>query len=738
MFRSFLPLIVLFAALSACGVADLDDSESKNSTRATELRVAGPWVAPASTKAIAATQYVPVVDPPAVSPLGSCTSSNAFACSCTHPSCSPAYAGTKELDAYLRGRFGSLTSGGLYCCRQNSATTSVPKLSVHAVGRAIDLMVPMEGGDANNGLGDPVANWLVENAEFIGIQRVIWDRAFWNGERGFGLLSSNSLSHTNHIHVELTAAGAARLTPFFTSGASVGSCTARCEGTRIINQDCSSGDCAFYGATCLPGTPPMCGQPPPPEPPMAVAVPAAALPTMSLGGSPGRFNFITPTRVFDTRSASTQVIRGDGSTSGPLTAVGTNVVAIPGLLGGASSVWMNMTAVLPTEGGFLSVYPADTGVPETSSVNYVPGTVRGNAVPVILGTGNRIAIDTLSDVNVIGDLTGAFAPTGDGLTSTPPTRVLDTRSAGIPIAAGAILQVDVQAPAGATGVVATVAAISGATPGFITAFACGDNVPETSNLNYAANSVVANAVVSKITNSKLCLMSKEEAHVIVDVSGYFSADGPLSYQPLAPKRLLDTRQASSLYTNRLGDRQVIELPIQDLPGMPAGIWAVTANLTVVGATQNGFLSAFPCGGSVPNTSSLNFPPNDPVGTVTVSSVGMNGNLCVFASSRAHLIVDILGVWTHNAALQPPAATVMTNPGDEGDTVDPGDPQLNDPIALDMGFDDGSESQPDGQVAETNGVQASEGCSVAGGSVDTSLIFMALLGLVGLRRRRLEH
>ena len=118
-------------------------------------------------------------------------------------------------------------------------------LSVHATGRAIDLMVPLTGGDADNPRGDEVANWLVENASYIGLQRVIWDRAYWNGERGFGLLSSASLPHTDHLHVELGVAGAARQTPFFTSGAAMGTtCAARCDGTRVIAADCSSVDCA--------------------------------------------------------------------------------------------------------------------------------------------------------------------------------------------------------------------------------------------------------------------------------------------------------------------------------------------------------------------------------------------------------------------------------------------------------------------------------------------------------------
>lgn len=664
-------LLLGILVLTGCAM-DLSDPEDVE-TRSFEIAVAGPWNPSASTRAIAATQYVPVIDPPAVSPAGSCRSSNAFQCSCTHPSCSPAYQGTRDLDAYIRQRHGSLTSGGLYCCRQNSATTSVPKLSVHAIGRAIDIMVPTIGGDANNSLGDPVANWLVENAEFIGIQRVIWDKAYWNGERGFGLLSSASLSHTNHIHIELSPAGAARQTPFFTSGAVNGVCTARCEGTRIINADCSSGDCAAFGAACLPGNPPMCGQPPPPEPPSAVAVNNPTLPTMSTNAAPGRFNFASA-RVFDTRGASTNVVRGNGSTSGPLTAAGLNVATLPNIPGGANAVWLNMTAILPPQAGFLTVFPAGTPEPPTSSLNYFGG-VRANAVPVVLGTGDRVAIKTVQDVDVVADVFGTFAPTGDGLESVTPRRVMDTRQF-VPISAEGTLEVNVQAPAGATGVLATVAVLSGDDPGFLSAYPCGTPVPETSNINFGANSVVANSVISRISaDGRLCFYSYTEADVIVDVAGYLHPTAPLSYQPLNPGRVLDTRSPQSIYTNRLADEQIVEIPIQSLPGMPDGVWSVAANLVALNADRPGFLTAFPCGSAVPNTSSLNYAPGEVVAAMSTTSVGANGNLCVFAKSRTHLIVDIQGIWTHIDVETPPTPVVNPNPADEGDKVDPGDPQL---------------------------------------------------------------
>lgn len=89
--------------------------------------------------------------------------------------------------------------------------------SVHAVGRALDVMMPANG-DAR---GEALANWLVENAQPLGVQLVIWDRSEWQPGRSHnGVADPNaratliahpgngdaSSAHTNHVHVEVTRA----------------------------------------------------------------------------------------------------------------------------------------------------------------------------------------------------------------------------------------------------------------------------------------------------------------------------------------------------------------------------------------------------------------------------------------------------------------------------------------------------------------------------------------------------
>ena len=87
----------------------------------------------------------------------------------------------------------------------------------HGTGRALDVFIPLDKGKADNGKGDEVANWLVKNAEKIGVQLVIWDRTMWvaanSGEKAVGYTGPHP--HHDHIHLELNIDGAERRTPFF-------------------------------------------------------------------------------------------------------------------------------------------------------------------------------------------------------------------------------------------------------------------------------------------------------------------------------------------------------------------------------------------------------------------------------------------------------------------------------------------------------------------------------------------
>ncbi|MFK7986977.1 MAG: hypothetical protein AB8I08_13210 [Sandaracinaceae bacterium] len=126
--------------------------------------------------------------------------------------------GTAQLGTYLTGRFAGASRFEGYNCRRNTADPS--RMSMHGTGRALDVYVPLSSGDADNGLGDPIANWLIENADALGVQFIIWDRTKWNvsysgrKDRSYG----GSHPHHDHLHIELNARGAAGDLAWYRSG----------------------------------------------------------------------------------------------------------------------------------------------------------------------------------------------------------------------------------------------------------------------------------------------------------------------------------------------------------------------------------------------------------------------------------------------------------------------------------------------------------------------------------------
>ncbi|MFK7917940.1 MAG: hypothetical protein AB8G14_07675 [Ilumatobacter sp.] len=139
----------------------------------------------------------------------------------------------------------------------------------------------------------------------------------------------------------------------------------------------------------------------------------------SAASNPNESTFVSvaPIRILDTRPADNVGLVGkfvsnverDLQVTGAIdTADGTfeNVPA------GATGVVLNVTAVRPSAGGFISVNPAGTTGFSASSLNFLAGEVRPNAVTVPLSLDGKISIVYVAnggpadDVDVLVDLVG--------------------------------------------------------------------------------------------------------------------------------------------------------------------------------------------------------------------------------------------------------------------------------------------------------------------------------------------
>jgi MYXO-CTERM domain-containing protein len=124
--------------------------------------------------------------------------------------------GTDILRDYIYAHFAQTYEIGGYACRPIVGNES--QMSVHGTGRALDIMLPLDAGEADNDLGDPIGNWLIENAEAIGIQYIIWDLYTWMAERTPGAKGKDyggTHPHHDHLHVELSVEMSNQTTNWF-------------------------------------------------------------------------------------------------------------------------------------------------------------------------------------------------------------------------------------------------------------------------------------------------------------------------------------------------------------------------------------------------------------------------------------------------------------------------------------------------------------------------------------------
>jgi hypothetical protein len=125
--------------------------------------------------------------------------------------------GAKKIGEYLLGQFDQISSVGGYACRPNTANAS--QTSVHGTGRALDIFIPTIQGRADSDAGDPVGNWLIENAQRIGIQFIVWNRTKWRANGTNTSPYGGPNPHVDHLHVEMTSEAGNAKTPWFTDAA---------------------------------------------------------------------------------------------------------------------------------------------------------------------------------------------------------------------------------------------------------------------------------------------------------------------------------------------------------------------------------------------------------------------------------------------------------------------------------------------------------------------------------------
>ncbi len=268
------------------------------------------------------------------------------------------------------------------------------------------------------------------------------------------------------------------------------------------------------------------------------------------------------------------------------------------------------------------------------------------------------------------DIDGYFVPANSSTLAffpLTPCRVADTRwnngPLGGPYLQGQaprifpILSSSCTIPDSAQGYSLNFAAVprNGQPLGYLTVWPTGQSQPLVSTLNAPTGTVVANAAIVPSGNQgAISVFASNDTDLVVDVDGYLappnSAPNPLSLYALAPCRVMDTRNASGLFSGTL-PIEVLESPC-NVPSAQAYV----VNATVVPQGPMGYLTLWPDAEGQPYVATLNALDGAVTSNMAIVPT-LNGAVDAFASNPTQLVMDIFSYFATIAPLTIPTKSL---------------------------------------------------------------------------------
>ncbi|MEU6980411.1 FlgD immunoglobulin-like domain containing protein [Streptomyces sp. NPDC046371] len=251
--------------------------------------------------------------------------------------------------------------------------------------------------------------------------------------------------------------------------------------------------------------------------------------------------------------------------------------------------------------------------------------------------------------------TGTVEAFDVGLTTLPgtytpvtPTRLMDTRSGlGVPkakVGAGKTVSLKVTGaggvPAtGVTAVVLNVTATNATTSSHVSVYPSGTRQTSASNLNFTAGRTAANLVTVPVVDGHVKFFNRAgSVDLLADIAGYYTAGTAGSaYQPVTPKRLMDTRNGTGVAKAKVAANGTVTLPVTE-----PGATAVVLNVTATNPTATSFVSVYPYGTARTAASNLNFTAGRTVPNLVVVPV-KDGKVTFYNKyGTVDLLADVAG------------------------------------------------------------------------------------------------
>ena len=409
-----------------------------------------------------------------------------------------------------------------------------------------------------------------------------------------------------------------------------------------------------------------------------------------------------PVRILDARLAPNSTV----------------TLAVPGAHGSvkvpatAGAGVLNLTVVSPWAAGHVTVFPAGSSRPGTSSLSWGTGDSRSNLVTSRLGSKGAVSIyNAAGFIHLLADLQGYYAPASLGSGAGHFSPLAPARIYTGSISRGATVTVQVGGrggvPAAGAGVVVLNATVSSSAAGGLIFFPAGGSRPGPASLTWPGGQTTAGRVIVPLGSSgRVSVYSRSGPTTLkLDVNGWYSSASAAStagnlFVPVSPQRVVSTT---------LGAGSTVSVPLAGVGGIARTSSATPPSAVAlnVTATQTGVVSglaAYP-GGSRPGASDLAWNAGRTVANLVVVKLSRQGVLSLYnRSGQVHVLVDVEGFFSTARATAPfriaLSSTAMSLVADASNTAAVralvrganGRPVVGDVVSFDAGCGDVEPSQ----------------------------------------------
>lgn len=375
---------------------------------------------------------------------------------------------------------------------------------------------------------------------------------------------------------------------------------------------------------------------------------------------------VEPARLLETRDgAGFTTIDGQDQGGGKKSAGSVVTLQVGGRAGvpnDAAAAHLNIAAAGATENGFVTAFPCDAPQrPTTSNLNFTAGAAASAAAFVKLSPTGTACLFVSTDIHVIVDVNGVV-PDDGSVSAIVPARLLETRNTTDAVTtdgeflgmgrvdSNSTTKLTVAGRGGvdptAEAVLVNITSLAPSAPNFITVYPCGAPRPTSANVNAPAGGLANNLALAKIgDDGAICLYSRAQTHVIVDVSAFVPDSGGLI--STVPARFVDTRPDSETIdaTNQsagvLSAERETRFRMAGRDQVPDRASGVMLNVAVIRPDTGGFVTLYPCGDR-PLAANLNFAADAVVSNAVFVKLAGNGDVCVFSSTSTDLTIDVVG------------------------------------------------------------------------------------------------